>query len=338
MSWYCRVHVLSFLMILELMLFPVYARTELVVNGSFESGLNGWRPYVYDEVYGRVNITQGTSRSGSWSLRTYINPAREIPYTQKRGGGVEQTLPTNIKGLDIVFSFWVMPAVVGDHSYTNIRALIRLELKDGRSLRFFYHVAWAPTALGESLYNTSDTTIFFLPATLHQWSYIQRDVKRDFESIYGNSDAVVLSGLRVSFEMTTVSHLTTPDAFWDDISVVAETQPTTPSPTTVTPGPTPTTPTVTPTPPQPPSPTLPSPTVSPQVAGPTDRTGAWDSLVERYWMSIVLGVVVVALALVAWRRRSGISPRMTTVKRYCLSCGAELAVGSEYCTRCGAKQ
>ena len=332
MSWNCRVHVLTCLMILELMLFPVHARTELVVNGGFESGLNGWKPYVYDDVYGRVNITQGTSRSGSWSLRTYIDPARESPYTQKRGGGVAQTLPINIKGLDVVFSFWVMPAVVGDHSYTNIRALIRLELKDGKSLNFFYHVAWAPTALGESLYNTSDTTIFFLPAMLHQWSYVQREIKRDFESRYGSSDAVVLSGLRVSFEMTTVSHLTTPDAFWDDISVVAETQPTTPSPTPTT------TPTVTPTSPQQPSPTLPSPTTSPPVASPTERTGAWDSLVERYWMSIVLGVVVVALALVALRRRPGKSVKMETVKRYCLSCGAELAVGSEYCTRCGAKQ
>jgi len=305
------------------------SREELVVNGGFESYLDGWQPYVYDEIYGRVNVTSGTSHSGSWSLRTYINPVREIPYSQKRGGGVMQTLSTDIKDLDILLSFWVMPAVIGQNSHTNIRSVIHMELKDGRSLNLSYYVAWAPPALGEFLYNTSDNTIFFLPGLLHQWTHVQREVKSDFESGFGSSSDVTLIKLFASVEMTTVSHLSTPDAFWDDISVLAEPQPSTPSPT----------PTQTTTTPSKPSTPTPSPTtISPPGTTPKKAEGKPGLAIEQYAVPVLLVIVLVGLAIVAVRTKSRRGPKVETAKKYCLNCGAEMAAETEYCTRCGSKQ
>jgi len=307
------------------------SRRELVTNGGFESGLDGWQTIVYDQIYGRVNITSGTSHSGTWSLRTYINPARGIPYTQKRGGGVTQTLSTDIEGLDMVLSFWVMPAVIGQNSYTNVRSLLHMELGDGRSVNLSYYVAWAPSALGEYLYNTSDSTIFFLPALLHQWSLVERGVKGDFESGFGTSSGVVLTKLWVAFEMTTVSHLTTPDAFWDDISVTAESRPLTPSPTeTVTPTPRPT---------PSPSPTQTAPAVSPPATSPGQEEAGPGLLTQGYGVPLaLLAVVVLVSILLALRVRSRKGLEAEIAKRYCLNCGAEIAVGSEYCERCGVRQ
>lgn len=310
------------------------SREELIVNGGFESYFDGWQPYVYDQVYGRVNVTSGTSHSGSWCLRSYINPVRAIPYSQKRGGGVMQTLSTDIKDLDILLSFWVMPAVIGQNSHTNIRSVIRMELKDGRSLSLSYYVAWAPPALGEFLYNTSDNTIFFLPGLLHQWTYVQREVKRDFESGFGSSSGVALARLTASFEMTTVSHLSTPDAFWDDISVVAETVPSTPAPT----------PTQTTTPPPKPSPPTQSPTItppsatSPPAATSKETEGKPVLAIESYAVPLLLVVVLVGLAIVAVRARSRKGVKAEAAKKYCLNCGAEIAVEAERCTHCGSKQ
>ncbi len=309
------------------------SREELVANGGFESYPDGWQPYIYDEIYGRVNVTSGTSHSGSWSLRIYINPVRAIPYSQKRGGGVMQTLSTDIKDLDILFSFWVMPAEIGQNSHTNIRSVIHMELKDGRSLNLSYYVAWAPPALGEFLYNTSDNTIFFLPGLLHQWTHVQRDVKSDFESGFGSSGDVTLIRLLVSVEMTTVSHLSTPDAFWDDISVLAEPQPSPPSPT----------PTQTTTTPSKPSTPTASPTTSPPGAtSPTTTTKETESkpglTIEQYAVPVLLVAVLAGLAIVAVRAKSRRSPKVETAKKYCLSCGAEMAAETEYCTRCGSKQ
>jgi hypothetical protein len=302
--------------------------TELVANGGFESNLDGWKLYVYDEIYGRVNETSGASHSGMWSLRTYANSGG-VPYTQKRGGGVLEVLSPSVKDLNMTLSFWVMPAIVGQNSYTNIRSLIHMELKDGRSLNLSYYVAWAPPALGEFLYNTSDSTIFFLPALLHQWSYVQRKVRSDFESRYGNADGVMLSFLTVNFELTTVSHLTTPDAFWDDLSIIAETQPSTsPQPTQTT----------TPAPNQPQQTQI-APTVTSPKAPVPKQPDATSSYTEKYALPIVLIVaIIIGLTLVARRIRSRESSKTDVATNYCFNCGTELALNIKYCTRCGAKQ
>ncbi|MEM3004327.1 MAG: hypothetical protein QXO25_05615 [Candidatus Bathyarchaeia archaeon] len=302
-------------------------REELIVNGGFESHLDGWQPFIYDHVYGKVNVTSGTWHSGSWCLRTYINPAREIPYSQKRGGGVMQILPTDIKDLDLLLSFWVMPAVIGQNSHTNIRSVVQISLKDGRSLNLSYYVAWAPPALGEFLYNTSDNTIFFLPALLHRWTHIEREVKGDFESRFGNSSNLALEKLSVSFDMTTVTHLSTPDAFWDDVSVLAERQAA--SPTTPTPKPK-TTP--------PPPPAL-TPSSTAATTSPPQETGGGSSLaVEQYTFPAVLVVVLIGLAAFSARLKSRKGLKAEAARRYCLNCGAVMDAGALHCTRCGSRQ
>ncbi|MBS7622711.1 zinc ribbon domain-containing protein [Candidatus Bathyarchaeota archaeon] len=299
----------------------------MIVNGGFESHLDGWQPFIYDQVYGRVNVTSGTRHSGSWCLRTYINPAREIPYSQKRGGGVMQALSTDIRDLDILLRFWVMPAVIGQNSHTNIRSVVQVSLKGGRSLNLSYYVAWAPPALGEFLYNTSDNTIFFLPALLHQWTHIEREVKSDFESRFGSSSNLDLEKLSVSFEMTTVSHLSTPDAFWDDVSVLAESRVSTPTTPTPRPKPTPA-----------PTPALPPPGTATTTTTPQEAGGGSGPAIEQYTFPALLAIFLIGLAFASAKLKSRRGLKGKAAVRYCLNCGAEVDAETLYCTRCGSRQ
>ncbi|WP_455283178.1 hypothetical protein [[Eubacterium] cellulosolvens] len=59
---------------------------------------------------------------------------------------------------------------------------------------------------------------------IHQWTFIKRDVGKDFFSKHGNPQNVVLKELMGIFELTTVLNMQTPDAFWDKISLMAETE------------------------------------------------------------------------------------------------------------------
>ena len=281
MSRDCWPCLLLSVLLFEVLSVSAVSGDDLIVNGGFESQFDGWEPYVYYEGYGLVDLTSGTSHSSTWSLRTYVYPTGKCPYARKRGGGVKQVLSNNVEDLNMLLDFWVMPAIVGQNSYTNIRSTIHMELKDGRSLNISYYLAWAPPALGEFLYNTSYSTIFFLPARLHQWSNVQREIKDDFESRFGNSKDIILSQMWIILEMTTVSHLTTPDAFWDDIRVAAKT----PSQTSSSPALTMTPPSN----PQPPSATPPlTSTTTTSVTTTTERGVNIEGAIERNSILILL--------------------------------------------------
>jgi len=321
------------ILLFEILSVSASSGRDLIVNGGFKSQFEGWEPYVYDEVYGRVDLTSGTSHSGTWSLRTYINPARAIPYTRKRGGGVKQVLSNDVEDLNMVLDFWVMPAIIDQNSYTNIRSVVHMELKDGRSVNISYYLAWAPPALGEFLYNTSDTTIFFLPALLHQWSNVKREIKGDFESRFGNSKGVILSHLWILFEMTTVSHMTTPDAFWDDISMVAQAQSQISSSPTQTTAPSP----------NPQSSSSSSSVTSTTTASatkPTEGGLSIDSTIEKNGTLILLLLAaILGMGAVAVRKSSHRRSEATeSPKKHCVNCGEEMDADSKYCERCGARQ
>jgi hypothetical protein len=327
------------------------SETELIVNGDFESDLDEWDPYFYHETHGKIAITAGTKHSGTKSVRTWANPIPQSPYTLKRGGGATQIVQTNIKDLDMILSFWVLPAVAGRNDHTNIRTIIHMKLEDGRSINLSYYVAWAPPAVGEFLYNTSDNTIFFLlesmqdmtpmpePQTpqpesgIHQWSFIKRNVGNDFFTKHGNPQNIILKELTVSFELTTVSHLQTPDAFWDEISLIAETETSQPEPPiTSTPKPEPSEPIITSIPTLDPS----KPTTStPYTTSPPTEENQLNVLTNNYGIIIITALIIIAILVIAGRKKSH---QKKDPAKYCMNCGATIEVTSDFCEQCGTKQ
>lgn len=198
------------------------SNSEIITNGGFEKQFYGWQTYVVNDMYGRVNLTSGTSHSGESSLRTYAIPLRKSPYTLKRGGGVSQIISTDVNELDMMFSFWVMSSIIGENDYTNARSIINIELTDGHLLNLSYYVAWAPRIVDESVANSSDTIVYLISTRLNQWSYVQRSINDDLEPMYDYSINVNISKLSVIFEMITISNMLSHDAFWDDISLTYE--------------------------------------------------------------------------------------------------------------------
>lgn len=198
--------------------------SEIIVNGGFERQFKGWDPYVINDIYGRVNLTSGTSHTGESSLRTYAIPLRKSPYTLKRGGGVNQIISEDVNDLDMVFSFWVMSSLIGENDYTNIRSIINIELTDGHLFNISYYIAWAPRIINESVANSSDNISYFIYTRLNQWSSVQRSITDDIEPIYDHSNNVNISKFTVIFEMVTISYMLSHDAYWDDISITYETR------------------------------------------------------------------------------------------------------------------
>ena len=326
------------------------SKTELIVNGDFESNLNEWEPYVYHETHGNIAITEGTKHSGSKSVRTWADPIPQSAYTLKRGGGATQIVQTNIKDLDMILSFWVLPAVSGRNDHTNIRTIIHMKLDDGRSINLSYYVAWAPPTVGEFLYNTSDNTIFFLlepmedmtpmpdPQTpqpeskIHQWTFIKRNVSNDFLSKHGNPQNIILKELAISFELTTVSHLQTPDAFWDEISLIAETETSQPEPPiTSTPKPEPSEPAITSTPTLDPKPT----TSTSYTTSPPIEENQLNVLTDNYGIIIITALIIITILVIAVRKKSQQKKEST---KYCMNCGATIEILSDFCEQCGTKQ
>jgi|GEM_PF-1266699 len=325
------------------------AKAEYIINGDFESNLNEWKPYFYHETHGNIAITTGVKHSGTKSVRTWADPMPQSPYTIKRGGGATQTIQTNIKDLDMILSFWVLPAVSGRNDHTNIRTIIHMKLEDSHSINLSYYIAWAPPAVGEFLYNTSDNTIFFLesmveftpmpdPQTLqpesgiHQWTFIKRDVGKDFLSKHGNPQNIVLKELMVSFELTTVSNMQTPDAFWDEISLMAETETSQTDPSiTSTPKPEQSEPTITSTP------TLDQKltTSTPYTTSPPIEESQLNVLTNNYVIIGITALIIIAILVIAVRKKS--HQKKIPIK-YCMNCGATIEFISDFCEQCGTKQ
>ena len=225
-----------------------------------------------------------------------------------------------------------------------------MKLEDGRSISLSYYIAWAPTAVNEFLYNTSDNTIFFLlepmrdmtpmpePQTpqpegvIHQWTFIERNISNDFFSKHGDPRNIILKELLVSFELTTVSHLQTPDAFWDEISLIGETINSQPSPTiTSTPKAEPSEPVITSTPTVDPSE---STTSTSDIRSPPIEENQLNILTENYGI-IIFALIIIVILVFIFRRRAYQKKAST---KYCMNCGATIDIMSDFCKRCGTKQ
>ncbi|WP_455370066.1 hypothetical protein [[Eubacterium] cellulosolvens] len=325
-------------------------KTELIMNGDFESDLDEWEPYFYHETHGNVAITAGIKHSGIKSVRTWADPNPQSTYSTKKGGGATQIVQNNINNLDLILSFWVLPAVSGRNDHTNIRTIIQMKLEDDRAINLSYYVAWAPTAIGEFLYNTSDNTIFFLledmqdmtpmpePQTpqpesgVHQWTFIKRNLGNDFFSKHGNPQNIILEEISVSFELTTVSHLQTPDAFWDEISLIAETENSQPEPTiTSTLKSEPLEPIITSTPRLDSSKTI---TYPHNTSQPIEENQL-KILTDNYGIIIIITLIIIAILVFVFRKKSDKKKRPI---KYCMNCGATIEVMNDFCERCGTKK
>ncbi|WP_455283176.1 hypothetical protein [[Eubacterium] cellulosolvens] len=116
-------------------------------------------PYVYHETHGNIAITAGVKHSGTKSVRTRADPMPQSPYTIKRGGGATQIIQTNIKDLDMILSFWVLPAVSGRNDHANIITIIHMKLEDSRSINLSY-MSHGHLLLWASFYTILPTTQF----------------------------------------------------------------------------------------------------------------------------------------------------------------------------------
>jgi hypothetical protein len=167
---------------------------------------------------------------------------------------------------------------------------------------------------------------------IHQWTFIKRDVGKDFLSQHGNPQNVVLKELMVSFELTTVSNMRTPDAFWDEISLMAETEtPQEPSMTS-TPKPEPLEPIITSTPTLDPKSTTSTPyTTSPPIE---KNQGNLNVLTDNYGIIMIALIIIVILGYAV--RKKSHQKKIPT--KYCMNCGATIEVISDFCEQCGTKQ
>jgi len=86
-------------------------------------------------------------------------PHASKPLYNKESGGATQIIQTNIKDLDMILSFWVLPAVSGRNDHANIITIIHIKLEDSRSINLSY-MSHGHLLLWASFYTILPTTQF----------------------------------------------------------------------------------------------------------------------------------------------------------------------------------
>jgi len=190
------------------------AAEELILdNGSFELGLQSWETYSYG--YGDAEVVPKVAYDGEYSLRTYTLPGPEVPKFPY-GGGAYQTIERSDLTLDLKFSFWVRPGIVGENEYTQIRTWIEFYTKEGQIFKLAYYIAWAFHVPENPRFNTTDTTyILIQDCKIGVWNHIQRDLKSDFESRFGTASERSLSTIRLYADLAHYWSVIIANAYWD---------------------------------------------------------------------------------------------------------------------------
>jgi len=208
------------------------AATELLTNGRFDQGIDGWVPYQidsggdYDADYGYLDM---------WVPQT--NP---VSGTKEHGTGFRQVVDRRDLTFDLTYSLSIRPEVSRRQSFpsslmpTLIRSRIELytATSDEESVTFLliYHFLWEASEVREKQPYTAH---FLKPTETYTWKQLVIDVKKDFEKEFGQSSSYNLERIEVCLELAQISvPFSTPHAFWDNLSLacyVAETP--TPTPT-----------------------------------------------------------------------------------------------------------
>jgi len=190
-------------------------------NGSFELGLQSWETYSYG--YGDAEVVAKVAYEGEYSLRTYTLPGPEVPKFPY-GGGAYQTIERPDLTLDLKFSFWVRPGIVGENQYTQIRAWIEFHTEEGRVFKLAYYIAWGFHVPENPRFNTTDTTyILMQDCKIGVWNYIERDLKSDFESRFGTATERSLSTIKVYADLAHYWSVIIANAYWDTFTLTLTT-------------------------------------------------------------------------------------------------------------------
>ena len=275
------------------------AARELLTNGKFDYGIDGWVPYQID--------SGGDYDADHGYLDVWIPQTNPVSGTKEHGIGFRQVVDRGDLTFDLTYGLSIRPEVSHRQSYpsslmpTLIRSRIELYTSTGdeRSVKFLliYHFLWEASEVREK---EPYTAHFLKPAETYAWKQFLIDVKKDFEKEFGPSSSYNLERIEVCLELAQISvPFSTPHALWDDISLVGKyvTETPTPTPTqtfetttseiTTTQGRT--------------TPIMPAPTFPPEAV---------------FWIGALMAVVAISAALiyVSERRRRAYPSRPATLR------------------------
>jgi len=206
--------------------------TELLTNGRFDQGIDGWIPYQIDSG-GDYDADQGY-------LDMWVPESYPVSGMKEHGIGFRQVVDRRDLTFDLTYSLSIRPEV--SHRQTSPTSLMptlirsRIELytstSDEESVTFLliYHFLWEASEVKEKKPYTAH---FLKPTETYVWKQFVIDVKKDFEKEFGQSSSYDLERIEVCLELAQISvPFSTPHAFWDNLSLACYvTEAPTPTPT-----------------------------------------------------------------------------------------------------------
>jgi hypothetical protein len=301
------------------------SRVELVTNGGFENGWEGWEKYSLGRGYASFDPVKPYDGQFSLAIQGTPTPQSGTEY----GSGVRQNIEGSPLPINLDFSFWVKPWVSGK-GIVQIKAMLTLytsrQSAESSVLKIIYYVAWRGDAESWANVRPDEADYFVRGVTPFSWNYFEANVQNDFEERWGDSSGVSLSKIALNIEITVgYPGMSTEYANWDDISLLANT------PTVTT---TQTTP-------------LTSYSISTSANEETSMTGSTTQTTQEgsFFTGfglvpvVVIVILVVSTLVVLYIRRR--RPKPATVQptaKYCINCGAAMATTGKYCPKCGSSQ
>jgi len=306
------------------------ARNELIMNGGFEEGWNGWEKYTLGRGYASLDPVDPYEGQHSLAIQGTPTPQAGVWY----GSGVNQTIESSSLPLDLEFAFWAKPWVSGK-GIVEIKALLTLytvfQTSDIRVLKIVYYVAWLGGTESWANIRQDEADYFVQGAIPMSWNYFQTNVKDDFESRWGDSTGYSLSKIVITLAITVGYPATNTEyANWDDISLTASTATTTQTATTITTSTTTQSPT-----------TMVTTRTTATTTSSSETTGGvflFGSSMSSIALVVVIIAVVSVAAIVLLRPRSRLSAAPQEPTKYCISCGAPMHLTAKYCPKCGFNQ
>jgi hypothetical protein len=218
---------------------------QLVINGGFEQGLEGWQ--VTGQAGYTSLATQNTfAGTSSLATRPLTRPDYSISIPTRQGARQEIGLAQS--NLDLELSF--AARVENHNSRTEVRVV--LLFKGNQNWAIMYFLAYEPGFVQSTRYSNQTARSIFLadinPSADPQWNtwlvYL-RDVKADLDSSFGLGNILGSGITSIEIWIDTIAYgstFNTDVTTWDEISLVQrQTVQTTIPVTTFTQQPTPTT-------------------------------------------------------------------------------------------------
>lgn len=195
---------------------------QILANGGFESGMAYWT------TIGSIDRSLSTdqfARSGLRSLlTTNLPPYQAFPTGQYLQGAYQHAGGASLKRT-LNFSFWIRPQQTSFELHIFAEAGFSLRTLDAspRNVTIRFYVAYQK---GKLPANTSDSKHILLsnisPGSPNwdKWNYYQRDLTRDFLSLFPSYTASLVWNIRVSLAVLTLTTVSwAQPVLWDDVGL-----------------------------------------------------------------------------------------------------------------------